>query len=80
LGRIERITVTITSLRQPIPARLTADARQSASIGRFLAEEVRELRALGTKRRVASLALFRKNATMLRPTGPAASPPRKRAA
>jgi hypothetical protein len=59
---------------------VTAGTKLPAQTGRSLADEVRELRALGTNRRTASLALFRKNARLLGPKGPGASPPRKRAA
>ncbi|MBV8189187.1 MAG: hypothetical protein JO339_18235 [Alphaproteobacteria bacterium] len=72
--------MTITSLRQPAPASIMAESKLPASAGRSLAEEVRELRALGTNRRMASLALFRKSARQLGPKGPGASTPRKRAA
>jgi hypothetical protein len=72
--------VAITSLRQPAPACVAAESRLPISRGRSLAEEVRELRALGMNRRVASLALFRKNARPVGPKGSGASPRRERAA
>jgi hypothetical protein len=59
---------------------MTARMKQPATTGRSLADEVRELRALGTNRRVASLALFCKNARQLGPKGPGPSPRHKRAA
>ena len=59
---------------------MTVETKAPIWTSRSLAEEVRELRALGMNRRVASLALFRKSAQPLSPKGPGASRPRKRAA